>query len=121
MKRRTRIDLVDQREYAFHGCLPEEAIIGSDYLINVRAWADVTHSAHSDALGDTVDYVALRRIVSEEMAVRANLLETVLERITTRVLKEHPMVERISVSLAKLNPPLDGDVKAVRVSWDVRR
>lgn len=121
MKRRTRIDLVDQREYAFHGCLPEEAIIGSDYLINVRAWADVVGSAETDALEDTVDYVALRRIVSEEMAVRANLLETVLERITARVLKEHVMVERIKVSLAKLNPPLDGDVKAVRVVWDVRR
>jgi dihydroneopterin aldolase len=55
------------------------------------------------------------------MAIRANLLETVLERITTRILNEHPIVERVKVSLAKLNPPLDGDVKAVRVVWDVRR
>jgi dihydroneopterin aldolase len=121
MKRKTRIDLVDQREYAFHGCLPEEAIIGSVYLINVRAWAGVVESAASDALGDTVDYVALRRIVSEEMAIRANLLESVLERITSRIIHEHPMVERVRVSLAKLNPPLDGDVKSVRVVWDVRR
>ena len=121
MKRKTRIDLIDQREYAFHGCLPEEAIIGSDYLINVRAWANVTDSASTDNLNDTLDYVALRRIVSEEMAIRVNLLETVLERITARVLIEYPIVERIKVSLAKLNPPLDGDVKAVRVVWDVRR
>lgn len=121
MKRRTRIDLVNQREYAFHGCLPEEAVIGSDYLINVRAWADVTHSASTDDLGDTVDYVALRRIVSQEMAVRAKLLETVLERMARRVLSEHPRVERVKISLAKLNPPLDGDVEAVRVVWDARR
>jgi len=121
MKRRTRIDLVNQREYAFHGCLPEEAIIGSDYLINVRAWADVVGSAETDALEDTVDYVALRRIVSEEMAVRANLLETVLERMARRIIVEHPKVERVKISLAKLNPPLDGDVRAVRVVWDVRR
>ena len=53
MKRKTRIDLVDQREYAFHGCLPEEAVIGSDYLINVRAWADVVESAETDDLNDT--------------------------------------------------------------------
>jgi len=121
MKRRARIDLVDQREYAFHGCLPEEAVIGSDYLINVRAWADVVGTAETDALKDTVDYVALRRIVSEEMAIRANLLETVLERMARRILVENPMVERVRISLAKLNPPLDGDVKAVRVVWDVRR
>ena len=121
MKRRTRIDLVDQREYAFHGCLPEEAIVGSDYLINVRAWANATDSASTDNLNDTLDYVALRRIVSEEMAIRANLLETVLERMARRIIAEHPMVERVKISLAKLNPPLDGDVRAVRVVWDVRR
>ena len=63
MKRRTRIDLVDQREYAYHGCLAEEAIIGSDYLINVHAWANVVDSASTDNLNDTLDYVALRRIV----------------------------------------------------------
>jgi dihydroneopterin aldolase len=121
MKRKTRIDLVDQREYAFHGCLPEEAVIGSEYLINVRAWAEVVGSAETDDLNDTVDYVALRRIVSEEMAVRAKLLETVLERMARRIMDEHPMVERVKLSLAKLNPPLDGDVKSVRVVWDVRR
>jgi dihydroneopterin aldolase len=55
------------------------------------------------------------------MAIRANLLESVLERITSRIVHEHPMVERVRVSLAKLNPPLDGDVKSVRVVWDVRR
>jgi dihydroneopterin aldolase len=101
--------------------LPEEALIGSDYLINLRAWADVAHSASTDALGDTVDYVALRRIVSEEMAIRANLLETVLERVARRVFSEHASVERVKISLAKLNPPLDGDVQAVRVVWDARR
>ncbi len=121
MKRRTRIDLVNQREYAFHGCLPEEALIGSDYLINVRAWAGVAHSASTDALSDTVDYVALRRIVSEEMAIRANLLETVLERKARRVFSEHASVERIKISLAKLNLPLYVDVQAVRVFWDARR
>ena len=54
MKRRIRIDLVDQREYAFHGCLPEEALIGSDYLINLSVWAKVGLSAASDELEDTV-------------------------------------------------------------------
>ena len=121
MKRRIRIDLVDQREYAFHGCLPEEAIIGSDYLINLSVWAKVGHSAASDELQDTVDYVALRRIVSQEMVVRAKLLENVCDRVALRALEEHPKIERVKLSIAKLNPPIDGDVHAVAVVWDVRR
>ncbi|MFZ9154798.1 MAG: dihydroneopterin aldolase, partial [Schleiferiaceae bacterium] len=50
-----------------------------------------------------------------------NLLETVLERVARRVFSEHTSVERVKISLAKLNPPLDGDVQAVRVVWDARR
>jgi dihydroneopterin aldolase len=101
--------------------LPEEALIGSDYLVNLSVWAKVGLSAASDELQDTVDYVALRRIVSQEMAVRAKLLENVCDRVALRALEEHPKIERVKLSIAKLNPPIDGDVNAVSVVWDVRR
>ena len=50
-----RIDLEAQREYAYHGCLEEEAVIGSEYRIDVSVWADLSASALSDDLADTVD------------------------------------------------------------------
>lgn len=112
-----RIDLEAQREYAYHGCLEEEAIIGSEYRIDMSVWADLSDSALSDELVDTVDYVALRIIVSEEMAQRAKLLETVAHRITQRIFREHPTVVRSEVKVCKLNPPIDGDVHAVCVSF----
>jgi dihydroneopterin aldolase len=112
-----RIDLEAQREYAYHGCLEEEAIIGSEYRIDMSVWADLSDSALSDQLVDTVDYVALRIIVSEEMAQRAKLLETVAHRITQRIFREHPTVVRSEVKVCKLNPPIDGDVHAVCVSF----
>lgn len=112
-----RIDLEAQREYAYHGCLEEEAVIGSEYRIDLSVWADLSASALSDNLADTVDYVALRLIVSEEMAVRAKLLETVCARIISRIFKDLPAVERAEVKVCKLNPPVDGDVHAVCVSF----
>lgn len=112
-----RIDLEAQREYAYHGCLEEEAVIGSEYRIDVSVWADLSASALSDDLADTVDYVALRLIVSEEMAVRAKLLETVCARMIQRIFREHPNVARSEVTVCKLNPPIDGDVHAVCVSF----
>ena len=42
-----RIDVLGQRFYANHGCLPEEAIIGQEYLVDVRIWVDLTPSAES--------------------------------------------------------------------------
>jgi dihydroneopterin aldolase len=112
-----RIDLEAQREYAYHGCLEEEAVIGSDYRIDVSVWADLSASALSDDLADTVDYVALRLIVSEEMAIRAKLLETVCARIIQRIFKDLPAVQRAEVKVCKLNPPIDGDVYAVCVRF----
>ena len=112
-----QIDLVNQRVYAYHGCMEEEAIIGSEYLVNVSVWADLTQSAQTDDLNDTVDYVALRQIVSEEMAVRAKLLETVARRILNRIHSDLPSVERADVAVSKLNPPIDGDVEAVCVRF----
>jgi len=116
-----QIDVVDQREYAYHGCMDEEAAIGSDYLINCSVWADLLPSAKSDALGDTVDYVAIRIIVSEEMAIRAALLETVVQRICQRIFTDLPQVQRCSVKCCKLNPPIDGDVAAVCVRFTSMR
>ncbi|MDB3874838.1 dihydroneopterin aldolase, partial [Flavobacteriaceae bacterium] len=34
-----KIILKNVRCYSFHGCLKEESIIGSDYLVNLKVWA----------------------------------------------------------------------------------
>lgn len=41
--------------YAFHGCLDEEAKIGSEYRVDVMVTADLDKSAKTDELKDTVD------------------------------------------------------------------
>lgn len=43
--------------YAYHGCLDEEAKIGSEYRVDVAVKVDLKKSAKTDALEDTVDYV----------------------------------------------------------------
>ena len=48
--------------YAYHGCLVEEGKIGSDYRVDLEVKADLSISAKTDRLKDTVDYVLLNRI-----------------------------------------------------------
>ena len=40
------------------------------------------------------------------MKIRAKLLETVVQRIIDRVLKEHKTVEEVTIEVQKLNPPI---------------
>ncbi|MFP9116869.1 dihydroneopterin aldolase [Flavobacterium sp. RNTU_13] len=109
------IKLQNIRTFSFHGCLNEEAKIGSDYRVDLEIKADLRKSMVTDELADTVDYVQLNRIVTEEMAIRSKLLEHVAQRIVKRIFAELPQVSRIQVAVSKINPPIGGDVEAVTI------
>ena len=107
--------------YAFHGCLEEEAKIGSEYRVDVEVKVNLQKSASTDQLEDTVDYVHLNAIVKEEMAIRSKLLEHVAQRIVDRTLEELIMVQKIKVSVAKINPPIGGNVEEVAIILTKKR
>ena len=115
------IKLKNIRVYAYHGCLIEEGKIGSDYRVDVKAKADFSKAAETDELNDTVDYEHLNNIVKEEMAIRSKLLEVVVDRILNRIFKEIPMVQKATVKVAKINPPIGGNVAAVSVEMNKSR
>ena len=109
------------RVFANHGCLGEETIIGSDYRVDLKVKASLKKSAATDNLEDTVDYVLLNKIVKDEMATPCKLLETVASRILNRVLNESDMVQKASVSVSKINPPIGGDVGSVTIKMTLKR
>ena len=109
------IKLKNIKVYAYHGCLLEEGKIGSYYRVDVSVNANLSLSAQSDNLADTVDYVHLNKIVKQEMAIRSKLLETVVKRILDRILLEIPLVEKADVAVSKINPPIGGNVAMVTV------
>ncbi|MDM1367462.1 dihydroneopterin aldolase [Myroides marinus] len=109
------IKLNNIRTFSFHGCMDEEAKIGSDYRVDLIAKGDFTMAAATDDLKYSIDYVILNTIVKEEMSIRSKLLEHVAQRIIDRVLLEITMVEEITVLVSKINPPVGGDVEYVTV------
>ena len=115
------IKLQNIRTFSYHGCLVEESKIGSDYRVDLEVQTNLTQSAMSDDLKDTVDYVHLNRIVVEEMALRSNLLEHVAQRIITKIFNDVPSVTSIKLGVSKLNPPIGGDVEAVTIELEEYR
>lgn len=115
------IKLNNIRLYAYHGCLEEETKIGSEYRVDLSVKADLKHPAKTDRLEDTVDYVVLNEVVKEEMAIPSKLLERVAQRILNRVLEESSKIEKATVRVSKINPPLGGDVEWVSVKMSKTR
>lgn len=109
------------RVFAHHGCLKEETAIGSDYRVDIEVKADLRTSAVTDELKDTVDYVFLNRVIREEMAKPSKLLETVAKRILDRVFKEDDLINKATVAVSKINPPIGGDVEMVTIKMTKRR
>ena len=115
------IKLKNIKVFAYHGCLKEETIIGSDYRVDLVVKSNLNISSESDCLNDTVDYVLLNKIVKEEMNIPSKLLETVAKRILNRVFLESNLVTKAMVSVSKINPPIGGDVEMVTIKLIERR
>ena len=109
------------RVYAYHGCLVEEGKIGSDYRVDLSVKANLSKSAITENLDDTVDYVHLNKIVKQEMAIRSKLLEEVAKRILDRILAEIEIVKSVKVEVSKLNPPIGGNVAMVTIEMKKSR
>lgn len=109
------------RVFAYHGCMSEERMIGSDYIVNVEVQADFSKSAVTDQLEDTVDYVSINDIVKQQMGIASNLLEQVVQRIIDAISKKHSNVLEVEVEVFKMNPPINGDVASVSVKQHYKR
>ena len=116
-----KIFLKNIKIYAYHGCMEEEKKIGSNYLVNLIVHADLSMSCKSDELKDTVDYVTLLDIVKNQMKIRANLLENVADRVLNKIISKFPSVKKAVVKIAKLNPPINGDVDEVVIRREKKR
>lgn len=116
-----KVKVSNIRVYAYHGCLKEESIIGSDYRVDVEVTADLKKPSISDHLIDTVDYVHINYIVKEEMKIKSKLLEHVGKRILDRIFKEIEIVTAAEITVSKINPPIGGDVEMVSINIQSNR
>jgi|LauGreDrversion4_2_1035121.scaffolds.fasta_scaffold362489_2 dihydroneopterin aldolase len=102
--------------YAYHGCLEEEGRVGGHYVVDICMTTNFSAAALSDDLSQTIDYVDVNRIVTEEMAIRSKLIEHVGHRISKRIHRELIGIDKLKVKITKICPPINGDVRNVAIS-----
>ncbi len=109
------INIRNIRIYAHHGCLPEEALVGGDYIVNISIKGDIANAASDDILEETIDYVDVYKIVKHEMGIRSKLIEHVAKRISDNLRQAFTSITHLSVEVIKKNPPIGGEVDEVSV------
>ena len=95
--------------------MPEEAVLGGHFIVNVWVEADTTIVEKTDSLNDTVDYVKIIDIIKEQMAIRADMIEVPAKRIVDAILPLKK-VQKVKVEIEKNQPPIDATFDKISVT-----
>lgn len=107
--------------YAYHGAFPEENRLGQRFLVDLELRLDLAPAARTDDLERTVNYAEVYGVVKAEAEGGPHaLVETLAERIATRLLTDFP-VEEVKVRVTKPDPPIPGHYQSVGVEILRRR
>jgi dihydroneopterin aldolase len=101
--------------FAFHGHLPEEAVLGGHFIVNVWVEADTSEVEKTDDLIDTVDYVKIIDIVKQKMAIRSDMIELPARKIVDTIITLN-RVKKVTVEVQKVLPPIDANFDKISVT-----
>ena len=101
--------------YGYHGVTAAEKETGRVFEIDCELSADLTKAGESDRLSDTISYDAVYQVIRKVVEGKVfSLLEALGHVIAAKLLDGFP-VERVTLKVRKLNPPVAGQVKYVEI------
>ncbi|MHB1343663.1 MAG: dihydroneopterin aldolase [Thermoleophilia bacterium] len=107
--------------YGYHGVLPEEKILGQQFIFDVRLSIAECRGVTSDDVSDTVDYTEVIDVVTEVATCASyDLLEKLAGSVAEAVLQRFP-VDSVWVRVTKPHPPIPCALRGVGVSLEIRR
>ncbi len=109
------IQIENMEFYSFHGHFKEERIVGNKFLVDLTIETDMKLPAASDNLKDAVNYQRVYEIVKAQMGMKSYLLEHIASRIIDSVYAELNGIQKITVKVSKMNPPMGGKIGSVSV------
>lgn len=111
------IELEEMEFYAYHGCFKEEQVVGNRFLVKVTLETDCTIPAKTDSINDALNYVTVYEIVREQIMQNSHLLEHLNKRIIDAIYERFPQLQKATVKVSKMNPPMGGQMKCVSVTF----
>ena len=94
---------------AFHGVLPQERLVGGDFVVTLRIGYPWQQAMTTNDVADTLDYAAVYTLVKTEMGQPSQLLEHVAGRIVKTLFQQFPAITSIDLWLTKMTPPMGAD------------
>jgi dihydroneopterin aldolase len=101
--------------FSFHGIHEEEKIIGNNFEVNIDV--NFIHLEPITDLQQTINYVTIYEVVKKRMAIATPLLETLVESLAAKIYLLDKRIQKISISIKKINAPIENFSGVVGVSY----
>ncbi len=109
------IQIENMEFYSFHGHFKEEQIVGNKFILDLTIETDMKIPSESDNLRDAVDYQRVYQIIKLQMEKKSHLLEHIAGRIIDAIYAEMKGIQKVTVKVSKMNPPMGGKIGSVSV------
>ncbi len=108
--------------YAYHGVLKDEQTNGGKFEVDVELHADLTAARTTDSLHHTVNYEQAYAVIKKAvMEKKYYLIEAVAHSIGQTLLREFPIVEKVTVRVRKPGAPVHGVLDTIEVEIESAR
>ena len=117
----TVIELDTIELWGYHGCYKQEQLVGNRYAIDVKLIVDASRAVATDDVKEALNYVEVYQVVKEQMAITQHLVESVVNNIVVELRRcfFDKGLKGGVVRVAKLAPPVGGQMKSVSVSMNI--
>ncbi|BAY85009.1 dihydroneopterin aldolase [Calothrix parasitica NIES-267] len=101
------IYLTGIRAYGYTGYLKEEQVLGQWFEVDVKLWLDLSISAQTDAIEDTIDYRSIISLVQDSIKTsKFALVERLAGSIADYILGSSDRIQQVQVILSKPAAPI---------------
>ena len=100
------VHLSDLRFFAHHGIYDGEPEAGGEFEVHLQVKYD-EKEIKFDKLENILSYEELYHIVKKGMLMPTPLIEEVAESIIHKIRQEYSFVKEVSISIFKLQPPIE--------------
>ncbi|MDA0194242.1 MAG: dihydroneopterin aldolase [Bacteroidetes bacterium] len=104
-----KIFLEGMKFHGYHGLHDSERKEGNAFIIDLEIETDFASAGEDDDINQTIDYEEVYRTVKLQMEGSCYLLERLAMKILTSLKKQFPMIQKLTVKVSKLNPPVGGE------------
>lgn len=103
------------------GWYPEERILKNNFVVDLSVSFNAVRPFTDENLDASVDYMLLHQICDDVFKKEGKLIETAAQNIIDQIIEKVDVVQEVSITIKKLNPPVKAQIESSFVHLNYKK